>query len=137
MSKVLVAYFSASDVTAKVAAELAKAEGADLYEIRPEVPYTADDLNYMVKDSRANLEMAVVDAESMHMPEGVFAFEQAVFSLNVAAFLDGGLSFANRDVLEPQSMGFKQWALSLECFVFDDVHVIVMVSSVSVVFVVD
>ncbi len=58
MSKVLVAYFSASGVTAKVAAELAKAEGADLYEIKPAVPYTADDLNYMVKDSRANLEMA-------------------------------------------------------------------------------
>lgn len=58
MSKVLVAYFSASGVTAKVAAELAKAEGADLYEIKPAVPYTAADLDYMVKDSRANLEMA-------------------------------------------------------------------------------
>ena len=70
----------------------------------------------------------------MHMPERIFAFEQAVFSFDVAAFLDGGLSFPNRDVLEPKPMGFKQWALSLECFVFDDVHVIVMVSSVSVVF---
>lgn len=58
MSKVLVAYFSASGVTAKVAAELAKAEGADLYEIKPAKPYTAADLDYMVKDSRANLEMA-------------------------------------------------------------------------------
>ncbi len=37
MSKVLVAYFSASGVTAKVAANLAKAIGADLYEIAPEV----------------------------------------------------------------------------------------------------
>ena len=58
MSKVLVAYFSASGVTAKVAAELAKTENADLYEIKPEIPYTAADLDYKVKDSRSNLEMA-------------------------------------------------------------------------------
>ena len=58
MSKVLVAYFSASGVTANVAAELAKAEGADLFEIKPETPYSAADLNYMDKQSRSNLEMA-------------------------------------------------------------------------------
>lgn len=58
MSKVLVAYFSATNVTAKVAAELAKAEGADLFEIKPEVPYTAADLDYTVKTSRSNVEMA-------------------------------------------------------------------------------
>ena len=46
MSKVLVAYFSATYVTAKVAAELAKTEGADLYEIKAEIPYTAEDLDY-------------------------------------------------------------------------------------------
>ena len=58
MSKVLVAYFSASGVTAKVAAELAKAENADLFEIKPAVPYTKEDLDYTVKDSRSNVEMA-------------------------------------------------------------------------------
>ena len=58
MSKILVAYFSASGVTAKVASELAKAQGADLYEIKPENPYTAADLDYTVKTSRSNLEMA-------------------------------------------------------------------------------
>jgi len=58
MSKVLVAYFSATNVTAKVAAELARAEGADLFEIKPEVPYTAADLDYTVKTSRSNVEMA-------------------------------------------------------------------------------
>lgn len=58
MSKILVAYFSATGVTAKVAAELAKAEGADLYEIKPEVPYTTADLDYTEKQSRSNLEMA-------------------------------------------------------------------------------
>ena len=58
MSKVLVAYFSASGVTAKVAEELAKAESADLFEIKPEVLYTKEDLDYTVKTSRSNLEMA-------------------------------------------------------------------------------
>ena len=58
MSKVLVAYFSASGVTAKVAAELAKAEKADLFEIRPETPYTAADLDWRDKQSRSTLEMA-------------------------------------------------------------------------------
>lgn len=58
MSKVLVTYFSATGVTAKVAAELAKAEGADLFEIKPETPYSAADLDYMDKKSRSNLEMA-------------------------------------------------------------------------------
>ena len=48
MSKTLVAYFSASGVTAKVAEKLAKSIGADLYEIAPEVPYTDADLNWMV-----------------------------------------------------------------------------------------
>ncbi|MBQ3627133.1 MAG: flavodoxin, partial [Synergistaceae bacterium] len=39
MSKRLVAYFSASGVTEKVAKNLAEAAGADLYEIKPKVPY--------------------------------------------------------------------------------------------------
>ena len=43
MAKVLVAYFSASGVTAKVAGNFANAIGADLYEIVPEIPYTATD----------------------------------------------------------------------------------------------
>ena len=39
MSKTLVAYFSASGVTARVAKEMAESVGADLYEIRPAEPY--------------------------------------------------------------------------------------------------
>ena len=58
MSKVLVAYFSATGVTAKVAAELAKAERADLFEIQPEKPYSEADLNFKDKRARSNLEMA-------------------------------------------------------------------------------
>lgn len=57
MSKKLVAYFSASGVTAKVAEKLAKAADADLFEIRPEVPYTKADLNWMNKNSRSSVEM--------------------------------------------------------------------------------
>lgn len=57
MSKKLVAYFSASGVTAKVADMLADAVGADIYEIRPEVPYSKADLNWMNKKSRSSIEM--------------------------------------------------------------------------------
>ena len=57
MSKKLVAYFSASDVTANAAKKLAKAAEADLYEIRPEIPYTKADLNWMDKKSRSSVEM--------------------------------------------------------------------------------
>lgn len=54
--KKLVAYFSASGVTANVAEKLAEAAGADLFEIKPAVPYTRDDLNWMNKKSRSSLE---------------------------------------------------------------------------------
>ena len=57
MSKQLVAYFSASGTTARVAKDLAKAAGADLYEIKPAVPYTRADLNWQDKNSRSSLEM--------------------------------------------------------------------------------
>ena len=57
MSKRLVAYFSASGVTAKAAANLAKAAWADLYEIKPAVPYTSADLNWNDKKSRSSVEM--------------------------------------------------------------------------------
>ena len=57
MSKVLVAYFSASGVTAKAAAKLAKAAEADLFEIVPEQPYTKADLNWQDKNSRSSVEM--------------------------------------------------------------------------------
>lgn len=57
MSKTLVAYFSATDTTARAAERLAKAIGADLHEIRPKVPYTKKDLNWTDPRSRSTLEM--------------------------------------------------------------------------------
>ena len=57
MSKKLVAYFSASGTTARLAENLAEAIGADIFEIVPEVPYTAADLNWQDKHSRSSIEM--------------------------------------------------------------------------------
>ena len=57
MSRKLVAYFSASGVTAKLAETLSEAIGADLYAIEPEVPYTKADLNWMNQNSRSSVEM--------------------------------------------------------------------------------
>ncbi len=56
--KYLVAYFSATGTTAAVARRLADAVGADLYEIIPETPYTAKDLDWTNKKSRSTLEMS-------------------------------------------------------------------------------
>ena len=69
MSRKLVAYFSATGTTAKLAETLAEAVGADIFEIMPKTPYTAADLNWQDQKSRSSIEMqdptsrpAVVDA---------------------------------------------------------------------------
>ena len=70
--KILVAYFSASGVTAKVAERLAEAAGADLYEIKPKEPYTRADLDWTNKKSRSSVEMNEPDfrpAVEGEMPE--------------------------------------------------------------------
>ena len=58
MGKKLVAYFSASGTTRKIAEMIAEATAADLYEIVPKQPYTKDDLNWMDKKSRTSVEMS-------------------------------------------------------------------------------
>ena len=70
MSKVLIAFFSVNGTTAKAAKELAAVEGADLFEIKPAVAYTREDLNWQNKQSRSSIEMndhssrpALADAE--------------------------------------------------------------------------
>lgn len=57
MRKRLVAYFSASGVTARAAKTLAEAAGAGLYEIRPQTPYTSADLDWTDQRSRSSVEM--------------------------------------------------------------------------------
>ena len=57
MNKVLVAYFSASGVTARLAKKIAEVTNGNLYEIKPKVPYTSADLDWMDKNSRSSIEM--------------------------------------------------------------------------------
>ena len=58
MSKKLVAFFSASGTTKKVAQMIAEEAKADLFEIEPKVPYTKPDLDWMNKKSRSSVEMS-------------------------------------------------------------------------------
>ena len=57
MNKKLVAYFSASGTTKKAAERMAMATGADLFEIKPQIPYSSTDLNWTNKKSRSSVEM--------------------------------------------------------------------------------
>ena len=57
MGKILVAYFSASGTTAKLAANLASAINADLHEIQPQILYTGEDLDWTNRKSRSSMEM--------------------------------------------------------------------------------
>ncbi len=57
MSKKLVAFFSASGSTRKLADNLAEVVGAEIYEIKPETPYTTQDLNWNNPQSRTSIEM--------------------------------------------------------------------------------
>ncbi len=61
MSKTLVAYFSVGGNTKRVAETIAKAAGADLYEIKPKVPYTEADLDWNDKNSRTSVEMRTLE----------------------------------------------------------------------------
>lgn len=56
--KTLVAYFSATGTTKRLAERLAKAIGGDIFEIKPEVPYSSHDLDWMDNHSRSSVEMA-------------------------------------------------------------------------------
>lgn len=57
MKRVLVAYFSASGQTARLAKTLAAVVGGELHEIRPQVPYDKADLDWRDPNSRSSLEM--------------------------------------------------------------------------------
>lgn len=61
MRKTLVAYFSASGVTKKVAEKIAAAANGDLFQIEPEIAYSEKDLNWMNKNSRSSLKMSDKD----------------------------------------------------------------------------
>lgn len=77
MSKKLVTYFSADDCTDVVAAKLAKLLGAPLFEIVPKVPYTKEDLDWKIRDSRRNREMRLEDdsPEIAKLPENLAEYD--------------------------------------------------------------
>ena len=56
-NKILIAYFSCSGNTRAAAEKIARATGGDLYEIKPQEPYTAADLNWHDRSSRSSVEM--------------------------------------------------------------------------------
>lgn len=57
MSEILVAYFSATGITEKLAKKIANVVDGDLHEIHPEIPYSAADLDWMNKNSQSSVEM--------------------------------------------------------------------------------
>ncbi len=98
MSKKLVAYFSASGVTAKVAGNLAKAISADLHEIIPEKKYTSDDLDWMDKNSRS-LENLIA-SEVMLTDEELAELETVLNSITV---------YGHRGDVENEYSTMKDW----------------------------
>lgn len=108
MSSKLVAYFSATGVTGEVAKTLAESIGADLFEIKPETPYTQADLNWMDQNARSTIEMND-PASRPEKAEGckMYANVKRLFSLLLAALLVASLcacgqqSFDRTEGIEP------------------------------------
>ena len=113
---VLIAYFSATGTTKRVAENLAKATGGDLYEIKPVKTYTSADLNWHDSNSRTTVEMN--DPKSR--PE----------------IVTGDLSFENYDTIY---LGFPIWwgtapkvvHTFLEKYDFSDKKIIIFATSCS------
>ena len=62
MAKNLVAYFSPTGTTRKIANLITEVTGADVYEIKPAVTYTVMDLDWDKKNSRSSAEMADINS---------------------------------------------------------------------------
>ena len=85
MGKKLVAYFSASGTTKKVAEMIAESAGADLFEIEPMVAYTKADLNWMDKKSRSTVEMndKKIRPEIVNTPLDVNAYDEIILGFPI------------------------------------------------------
>lgn len=85
MGKKLVAYFSASGTTKKVAEMIAESAGADLFEIEPKVAYTKADLNWMDKKSRSSVEMndKKIRPEIVNTPLDVNAYDEIILGFPI------------------------------------------------------
>ena len=95
-TKVLVAYFSATNTTGGVAEHIANGLNADIYEIVPEEPYTDADLNYNDNNSRTTIEMNDPDARPA-ISGSVEDMEQ--YDIVFIGFLTGGHPFPCRLLL--------------------------------------
>ena len=137
MSKKLVTYFSATGTTAHVAETLADAIGADLYEIKPEVPYTRADLDWMDKKSRSTIEMndkafrpAIVkkdgDIEAYDVVFVGFPIWWYVAPTIINTFLESYDFSGKKIVLFATSggSGFGKTVEELKCSVADSVEII-------------
>ena len=85
MGKKLVAYFSASGTTKKVAEMIAESAGADLFCIVPKVAYTKADLNWMDKKSRSSVEMndKKIRPEMVNTPLDVNAYDEIILGFPI------------------------------------------------------
>ncbi len=85
MGKKLVAYFSTSGTTKKVAEMIAESAGADLFEIEPKVAYTKADLNWMDKKSRSTVEMndKKIRPEIVNTPLDVNAYDEIILGFPI------------------------------------------------------
>ena len=85
MGKKLVAFFSASGTTKKVAEMIAESAGADLFEIEPKVAYTKADLNWMDKKSRSTVEMndKKIRPEIVNTPLDVNAYDEIILGFPI------------------------------------------------------
>lgn len=61
----MIIYFSATNTTKYIAKQIQKATHDTLYEIIPEIPYTSNDLNWRIDDSRANQEQGNVSSRPL------------------------------------------------------------------------
>ena len=98
--KMLVAYFSASGVTAKAAWKLSEAAGADLYEIKPEIPYSREDLDWMDKKSRNRkaeemLDLVGLRKHKKHRPNQMSGGQQQRVGVARALVVEPEIIFAD------------------------------------------
>ena len=94
MGKKLVAYFSASGTTKKVAEMIAESAGADLFEIEPKAAYTKADLNWMDKKSRSSVEMndKKIRPEMVNTPLDVNAYDEIILGFPIWWYVPPGVS---------------------------------------------
>ncbi len=84
MGKILVAYFSAGGTTAKLAKAVAEAVGADLFEIRPEKPYTEADLKWTNPFARCNREkFGKKDVPIAGNPDGIGTYDAVLLGFPI------------------------------------------------------